>query len=210
MNSIPSSIEQVIRDRRTIHDFKSTPVAREILIESLELSLWSLNHKLTLPWTYYEFTAEQRRTLSDWFIAAKAKKKPLFAQPGPARDQEIQKFLDIPHVFCILQPMPPEPNPNLEQEDYAAIACGVQNLSLYLWTKGVGSKWSTGSVARDPKLLALMELDPVAWASRGFLFVGYPERVPQRTPRLLRESPSQMFHGREISSQTCAGHRDGP
>ena len=44
------------------------------------------------------------------------------------------------------------------QEDYAACACGIQNMMLTFWSNGYGTKWTTGPVTRYPDFPALLVL----------------------------------------------------
>ena len=46
------------------------------------------------------------------------------------------------------------------REDYAACCCGVQNFMLYLWRHGIGVKWTSGPVIRDPVFYDLIWVDP--------------------------------------------------
>ena len=47
-----------------------------------------------------------------------------------------------------------------EQEDYAACSAAVQNFMLYLWKAGVGSKWTSGAITRDPRFYDIIATDP--------------------------------------------------
>jgi nitroreductase len=73
------------------------------------------------------------------------------------------------------------------EEDYAACCCFVQNLSLALWSVGVGTKWSTGDVTRHPDFLKLLNIDPSQQRCVGLVWYGYPMVTPTQT-RLPVES----------------------
>ena len=64
------------------------------------------------------------------------------------------------------------------REDYAAVACAIQNFCLYLHSHGVGTKWSTGSLIRHPKAYEIMEINPQAEEIVGFLWCGYASKTP--------------------------------
>lgn len=42
-------------------------------------------------------------------------------------------------------------DPVREREDYAACCCAIQNLYLLLWQRGIGLKWNTGRLVREPR-----------------------------------------------------------
>jgi F420 biosynthesis protein FbiB-like protein len=48
----PPSIDQVIRDRRSIRQFVDEPIAREIVAELLEAALWSPSPHNSEPWRF--------------------------------------------------------------------------------------------------------------------------------------------------------------
>jgi nitroreductase len=70
------------------------------------------------------------------------------------------------------------------RENYAAVACALQNIQLAAFEQGLVSGWSTGGIARDPALKALIGAEP-EWDMVGALYVGYP--APGSTP--TRERP---------------------
>ena len=61
-----------------------------------------------------------------------------------------------------------------QEEDYAACACAVQNLMLYLWQAGIGVKWTTGQVTRDPRLYEILGVDGDMERVTGLFWYGYP------------------------------------
>jgi nitroreductase len=68
-----------------------------------------------------------------------------------------------------------------EKEEYAAVACAIQNFQLALWSQGVGCQWSTGPIINDPETCQLLQTDCELVAA---LYIGYPARIPvsKRTP----------------------------
>ena len=64
------------------------------------------------------------------------------------------------------------------KEDYAAVSCAIQNFSLALAAHGLGSKWSTGSMTRHQLAYDLSEIDQNKEEIVGFIWFGYPARVP--------------------------------
>jgi hypothetical protein len=80
------------------------------------------------------------------------------------------------------------------KEDYASVAMGVQNASLYLWENGIGSKWSSGALTTHERTYEIAGCDPKAEEIVGFLWIGRPERAPRPAARpplneVLRHRP---------------------
>ena len=69
-------------------------------------------------------------------------------------------------------------DPLRELEDYAACCCAIQNMQLYLWSQGVGVKWTTGPVTRSPDFYDLIWVDSAVEKVVGMVWYGYAENVP--------------------------------
>jgi nitroreductase len=183
---------ELVRSRRTVHDFADEPIPRAWLDEALALAVWAPNHKLTLPWAYYEFNSEQKTRWAEWAVEMKIAKKPLLAADENFRARERQKWLAIPHVFWLLQRVSAGQDSQRHREDFAAVACAVQNITLALWQHGVASKWSTGKITTEPRLYELAGLSAADYENCGFLLIGYPAAVPEVMGRKLNAS-GQLF-----------------
>ena len=67
-----------------------------------------------------------------------------------------------------------------EREDYAACAAAIQNLMLYLWKAGVGSKWTTGDITRDARFADVIGFDEAEEFVVGLVWYGYPKLTPEQ------------------------------
>ena len=71
------------------------------------------------------------------------------------------------------------------REDYASVSCAIHNFTLALAARGVGTKWSTGSMTRHPMAYDLAQVDAQAEEIVGFIWYGFAARTPQpRRPDL--------------------------
>ena len=70
-------------------------------------------------------------------------------------------------------------DPLRQQEDYAACCCAIHNLSLYLWSEGIGVKWTTGAVTQETAFYDLIWVDPMVEKVVGLLWYGYAREIPQ-------------------------------
>jgi nitroreductase len=176
----PESVAQLLTTRRTIHDFKPELPPAEIIHAAIDAARWAPNHRLTEPWHFYLLgreTAEAIADLNAEMIAARgdvegAKKK-------RARWRAVPGWL--------LLTCERSDDPVRAQEDYAACCCAAQNLMLYMWSAGVGVKWTTGQVVRDPRFFELAWIDPGRETVVGLFWYGYAAEVPATTRKPVDE-----------------------
>ena len=160
---------EVLRGRRTIELFLQTPVPRQLVTDAIEAATWAPNHCVTEPWHFYllgrrsvdaclalvrELVHGRRKTLPPASSKRKAgRRKPGWLVVTCRRSDDALR----------------------QREDYAACAAAVQNLMLYLWKAGVGSKWTTGDITRDPRFFDIVGIDASAASVVGLIWYGYPE-----------------------------------
>lgn len=183
------NLAETIRTRRTIHQYLDKPVAEELVLEALELALWAPNHRLTFPWRFVIAGPEARQRITQIAVELKSQKKSL---SDTERAMVEKNFLNPPYLVVLGQAQ--NADPAVAKEDYASIACGVQNASLILWSHGVGSKWTTGGPTRHPDTYRVTGFDPTKEEIIGFFWIGFAERAPvapKRPPleKFLRRCP---------------------
>ncbi len=172
------SVEEVIEKRRTIHAFKPGEVPEAILTRALELALLAPNHKLTFPWRFIRLRPGARARLADVAAELKGKKKAL----APAVLENIRAKYKTEGSITLFA-MKKTDDAHQAREDYAAVACAIQNFSLYLWDKGFGTKWSTGGAIHDPRTYELANLNPSEFELVGLVWAGAFLRVPPTPAR---------------------------
>lgn len=74
-----------------------------------------------------------------------------------------------------------------QKEDYAACCAAVQNFMLYLWKAGVGSKWTTGDITRDPRFFDIIGVNESTAMIVGLIWFGYPKLTPTQSRKGLDE-----------------------
>ncbi|AWN16591.1 nitroreductase [Salinisphaera sp. LB1] len=177
----PADAAALIRGRRTIDRFKPGQVPEAALIyEAIELARWAPNHHRTEPWRFYligERTKAGIIELNSRLLAAS--RGPDVAEAKRERWQSMPGWLA---VNCC-----PSDDPITAREDYAACACAVENLMLYLHSAGVGTKWASGAVTREPEFLELLGAQSGEYCV-GLIWYGYA----QRRPRSQRQSVDQI------------------
>lgn len=173
-------VNEAIRTRRTIAKFLDEPVPAELLERILAAGIWAPNHHMTEPWRFVILGPETQRRLAGKFAEIKASKAPAEdeARRGRILEEHARKFTRIPTIVAVAASCVGDDQ--RRREDYAATACAVQNIQLAAWSEGIGVKWSTSGVIRDPLAYRLLEIDPAQFEIIGLLFVGYPAEIPYR------------------------------
>ena len=173
-------IHDAIRTRRTIAKFTDEPVPPEILIDLLSAGIWAPNHHLTEPWRFIIIGPESRRELAGRFAELKANKVPAedVARRSRVHAEHERKFHSIPVIVAVASAC--DGDEIRRREDFAATACAVQNIQLAAWAEGIGVKWSTSGLIRDPLAYRLLNIDPAQQEIIGLLFIGYPAEIPVR------------------------------
>ncbi len=161
----------VLRGRRSIDLFQPGPVDTGVLLEAIETARWAPNHRLTEPWRFYLVGTNTRHALIELAAALDAAKKG--ERAGEARRARLEA---IPGFFVLTSRR--SEDPLLDREDYAACCCAAQNLMLFLWQRGIGVKWTTGAVTRDPRFYELLGIDSSKESVVGFFWYGVPKVVP--------------------------------
>lgn len=167
----PHLLAPLIRSRRSVDRFQPELPPQELLLEAIELARWAPNHRCSEPWHFYLCGPQTRQAiieLNSELVSAK--------QGAEAGAAKRSRWSTVPGFLVITCDR--SENALRAQEDYAAVACAVQNLMLALWSRGVGSKWTTGEVTRDPRFYDLIWVDPAQESVVGLLWYGYPAELP--------------------------------
>ena len=169
-----ASLAELLKSRRTIHAFRADPPPRELVYRALEAARWAPNHHRTEPWRFLLPGPETARGIAMLNAAL------VRARSGDAAaDAKLRRWLEMPGWLVVT--VPRDADPVREREDYAAGCCALHNFALALWEQGLGTKWSTGKVTRDPRFFALLGLDPQAVQCVGLVWFGYPVEIPAQT-----------------------------
>lgn len=179
------NIEKVIKERRTIHEYKSQKVPDETVEKALELALWAPNHKMTNPWKFVWMGPVAREAMAELSVFLKKQKDPNMSELLQTKLK--QKFLEPSHLIAILQKR--STDAHRTKEDYATVSCGIQNATLFLWDQGIGTKWTTGAVTSHEQTYKALNVNAENDEIVGFLWIGYSGHVPEAPKRpSLKES----------------------
>jgi nitroreductase len=145
----------LIKTRRSIKQFKPTPISKEDLHSWLEAASYAPNHRMNEPWELLFIGPDTR---------AKLNHKPDFG--------------GAPVVLAVLSK--PATTSFERDENIMAAACFVQNLLLAAHEDGVGAYWA--SLGALPHNRVILEV-PQDYDVIGVFGIGYPAEVPATKPR---------------------------
>jgi len=166
-----------IYTRRTIKEFTDQPIPHDLLHKALDAGRWAQNHRMTEPWRFYILGPQTQRAIAvisaDVLLAtAKADAETLAKM---CADQEA-KILTKPRIVAVTCALCGDQE--IEQEDYAAVACAVQNIQLAAWELGLGMQWGSSRFTTAPETYATLGADPARERIVGLLYFGFPAAVP--------------------------------
>ena len=134
---INKEISAIIKSRHSIYPkyFTGKIIPKEVIVELLENANYAPTHKMTQPWRFKVFFADQKIALLEEII----KKTKDITEKRKKKLEE--KFHKSSHIICICM----KRNRNLlpEWEEIAATSMAVQNLWLSCVGSDIGGYWST-------------------------------------------------------------------
>jgi nitroreductase len=184
----PAAFQKLLAERRTVQDYRQGALPEGALQRALEAALSAPNHRMTEPWRFIQVGPAARQGLFE--IGAALKSTPEAPLAGSARDRLAAKMLFPSELLVVCQTKAEDPE--VAQEDYAAVSCAVYAAMLSLWSEGIGSKWSTGGVTTDARTYELLGVNPSEQSIVGFVWVGYDARPDAPKPR-RRRGLDQVF-----------------
>ena len=156
-------VETAIRTRRTHKAFGPQPLARDELLELLELARWAPNHHLTAPWRF--------RVVGPQALAR------LKQAAGPDGAAKLDRAPTLVVVSCALGEDPVQ-----NEEDLHATAVASYIVLLAAHARGLAGYWRTPGLLRAEPGRAALGLPPEE-RSVGLLHLGHPRQerpVPER------------------------------
>lgn len=174
------TVAALIKDRRTIRDFKQDPVSDELLLQLLNVAVWAPNHGNRQPWRFILYKGEGRRTLADAMLLSYDDDEMREKHGKP----KWRDFMGIPaHLVVILKE---DSRQKQWDEDYGAVCALIQNFQLAAWEQGLGVVWKTNNYNYEEgfqRVVGLAADEKIV----GLLNIGYPASIPKVQPRQAAE-----------------------
>ncbi len=182
-------LEDAIKTRRSIRNFKDQLVPKQLLQKIIETAIWAPSAMNTQPWHFIVLTGKDKDKLTE--IAGKSferlqhRLRQLFKEKMVQFISEYFKnFGNAPVIITVLTEV-------LDERVYQigaieSVSALIQNLLLCAHAEGLGTCWMTGPlwveddikkylcIGDDRKLVALIA-------------IGYADQVPPIPPRKARE-----------------------
>lgn len=170
-----SEITALIKDRRTIYpeQFSNRKVHKELIEALLNNAIWAPTHGKTQPWRFVVITDDAKITLGEKLAESYMQAIPKEAQS----DAKLVKLLNRPKMASavIALVLHREKDTKIsERDDFAALACAVQNMHLTATAYGIGAFWSTPKIMNHQNLRSFLELTEEQECV-GFFYLGYPD-----------------------------------
>ena len=121
-------VDEAIRTRRTLKAFTPETVDANAVRELLALAVLAPNHHETEPWRFWVVGPETLARLAE-----------------ATGDQKLLRS-QTAIVVGVLR----NDDPAVAEEDYAAVACAIENLMLAARARGLASFWRTPGVIDRP------------------------------------------------------------
>jgi nitroreductase len=164
-----------IHERHSQGKVKQDPVPRELIEKLLDAAVQAPNHYKVRPWRFVVLTGNARNYLGNVFAAS------LFERMSDLSPEVLDKTRALPLCAPVLIAVgvdKPTETKVLEIENICATAAACQNLLLAAQANGLAVKWRTGEWARDAKVKEFLGFAPDQHII-AFLYIGYPEFVPE-------------------------------
>jgi nitroreductase len=154
-------VDEAIRARRTLKAFTPETVDEAVVRELLSLAVLAPNHHETEPWRFW--------------VVGPATIARLAESTGDQKLLRSQTAI----VVGVLR----NADPAVAEEDYAAVACALENLMLAARARGLASFWRTPGVIDRPAFARTVgipaEVRPIGVVHLGFPAEPFPE-TPER------------------------------
>ena len=180
------NLDNLIRSRRTIHEFKKDQKPDDAIIKNvISTACWAPNHHLSEPWHFYLLGKETIQSICG------LNKEMITATKGEeAGNDKYQRWMEIPGWLVVTCEKSDDELRFIE--DYAACCCVMQNMMLSLWEKEIGVKWSTGPVTRDERFYDLIWVNKYLEQVVGLFWYGYPAEIPQTVRKPIEQVLTEL------------------
>jgi nitroreductase len=169
-----SEVTAIIRDRRTIYpeQYSNRKIHKEQIELMLNNAVWAPTHGLTQPWRFIVFQENALLDLAEilgtTYVTEIPKEKQL--------DSKLAKLMNRPKmasaVIAIILHRE-EDTKISEEDDFAAIACAVQNMHLTATAQGIGAFWATPGIIKFDSFKQAIGLSENQRCV-GLFYLGYP------------------------------------
>ena len=169
------SVIEAIRARRSVKAFVDRPVDQGTLESLLELAVLAPNHRMTEPWGFVILGPEARRAYGEIKGERRAHAVEDAEVAETVRRNTVESIESLPAMVAFTQRL--DEDPEVREEDFAAVYMGVQNFLLGALAMGLGTHVKTGAILDEPATRKVLGLEKGERAV-ALVRVGTPASVP--------------------------------
>ncbi len=173
-------VSDAISSRRSIKRFTDRAVSREEIERALAAAALAPNHRLTEPWRFYVLGPDARRAYGLALGDRKARKLTDPDAIAALRERVAAEQRALPCMIVVA--MVTSDDPDVREEDYAAVMMAIENLALVAVDMGLGTHIKTGAVMDTAAARAAVGV-PQDQRIVATINLGEPAEVPAPKPR---------------------------
>jgi nitroreductase len=176
------SLERCLYECSAARRFVPEPVSVAVLQNLLECAVQPFSPRSAQPWRFHVLGAKTTQAL-----AGLAHQVTLEVSGANAAGSVVQMLETAPRLVAVSAECRYPNKPRCMDEDYAAVCCAIQNLTLAAHAKGYSVWWRTGALVRDSRTHALLQLESNERLV-GILHIG---KALRNVPKLAKSAPSK-------------------
>lgn len=147
-----TSIEQVIKERRTIRTISKQPVSIEDIKALLEVASYAPFHSKEEPWSVIMVMSPEERSLFVEKIMDSYERMNIWARYdqehlATSKKRTEDYYLSVPVTLIITAPIHEKKKTNFEA--VGAVSAFIQNFQLAAWSRNIGVTWRTVPIIFD-------------------------------------------------------------
>lgn len=188
------TVEQVIRERRSVRRFRHEPLAEAEVLALLDAARWAPSPHNSQPWRFVVVRPGETRVRLAEAMAARWRAD--LVTHGEASEAVLAKvetrrrrLIDAPAalVVCLTgDRLDAYPDAERRQAEWLtaehSLGAAVQNLLLAARARGIGACWICAPAFCPDTIRDTLDL-PSGWAPRALVLAGYPASPPGDSSR---------------------------
>jgi Nitroreductase len=179
------SLEQLIRERRSIRKFNGMPVPQDLVKRLLHKAEQLCSYDGEARWRYvYAGTPEARERLADYMIEKFQENKIVKLALGMLTESFHKRFVEVPANLIVFAKT--DSDPIIHESSYGTVCRIMQNFQLLGWEERLGMVWITEPAIQSElffKRVGLQEDERFV----GILQIGYFDKAPKGRARTAAE-----------------------
>ena len=173
------NVLNLIKGRRNTKQFSDEDISTEEIEVLLEAAVWAPNHRNNEPWRFFIVRKESpvRDDISNGIIALQEKNSS-GQLPDLHKQRITQDVARQPWLIFVYSEISDQLEIN--EENYGAVCCAIQNMQLMATAMGLSVGWSTGGISKIENLDKIFSIEE-SLKIVGVLTVGYSESTVEKT-----------------------------